>query len=250
MSEPSETESSAPTIPVAPPPAPESRFLFRVRRVLFISVISIPILIILMILFARSGVWWLMQWMNLLLVIALCFCMVAALLRLGHALWITAQYAMSELLFTFFSASLASMALVQWLQSSSGDYPRNFDQTGPVAAIVIVTFMLFLAGSAWAWSVFRRAPLLALNRYAGLVCGWISGLGLLSMLTFLMMTLIVVLADERIPDLYFYWGTFLASFLSVPGFLIERAARRSIKSSAGVSPASTEGNEGKDSAAA
>jgi len=163
--------------------------------------------------------------MAILLMISIGTCLIAGVLRLGHALWITAQYAMSELMFTFFSAAFVCMLLIEWMRSTMRGQ-AEFDTGGMVIAVVVVTFAIFVAGSAWTWGVYHRAPQLKMNRYLGLFCGWISAVGLLCCAFVFLTSIAMAVSGERIGDMRVYFGAVAGMLLVVPGILIERAARR------------------------
>jgi hypothetical protein len=206
------------------PAAPESNFLRYTRRVLYISVLAIPTFIALAALFSELRIWWLMMWMSVMISLSALVCLVAACVRLGHALWVNSQYAMSELLITFFAAGLTSMGLLEWAKVQSRSTSQ---ETGAVVSIVLCTFVLFLGGSAWGWGVFRRAEGIGYHRIGVLVCGWISALGLVSFALFLLLSLLLVMIGQLPMSDSNYYGYFLlGSALTIPGIFIELAVRK------------------------
>lgn len=152
--------------------------------------------------------------------------LLAALIRLSHAIWATAQFAIGELLMTFFAASFVSMLLIQRFTATMKVARSDASTDTAVYGIVFITFALFLAGSAWCWGVFGRAKNISLKRGIVLVCGWISALGLGSF-ALLIVGLISMIGQKWASRDVVFMAAFLAgSLLALPGILVERRVRR------------------------
>lgn len=206
------------------PDAPESNFLRYTRRVLFMSGLGIPTFIALAMLFSELGMGWLTMWMGLMVSLSVVACFISAFVRLGHALWVNSQYAMSELLITFLCAAVVSMGLLEWAKLRTGQTDQD---AGAVASIVLSTFVLFLGGSAWGWGVFRRAEGIGYHRIGILFCGWVSALGLICFAIFLLLSLAFVLIGQLPMQESNGYGYFLlGSALTIPGVYVELAVRK------------------------
>lgn len=152
--------------------------------------------------------------------------LLAALIRLSHALWATAQFAIGDLLITFVAAGFTSMLLIQRLTAAMKEVRSESSADVAVYAIMFTTFALFLSGSAWCWGVFGRAKGIPLHRGVVLVCGWISALGLVSF-ALLVVGLISMMGQTwSSRDMKYAGAFFLGSALALPGVLIERRVRR------------------------
>lgn len=213
--------------PDAPTPPPDSRFLRYTRSVSIGALICVPVVIALAILFQKNGLWWLSKWMGGLVVATAVVGLIAALMRLSHALWASSQYVLGELLLTFLAASVTSMIFVELMKFNLREESREVRLQGSIIAVVVITFVLFLAGSAWGWGIFRRAADFPMRRLKVLALGWVASFGLACLAFFLLLTLIFFMIGEFPREMRTILAvTFGGSVLTIPGILLERAVKR------------------------
>jgi len=209
------------------PVAPDSPFARYTRRTLIVCVIAIPLLITASVLLRKSGRWSLANWAHVGLIIAIVLGALSALGRLAHALWASTQYVLGELMLTFFAAAVVSLALIEWVKYDPTELRSAREMRVYTIAIVSVTFMLFLSGSAWAWGLLRRAQGIPLSRIGVLASGWVAAIGVMCFVAFLLFALVFALIGTATgPAGKFYLYLIPGCLLVIPGILVERKVRR------------------------
>jgi len=206
------------------PAVPESRLLRYTRRVLYGSAVVIVVCFVVLSLQSPPIKMWVDVGFSILLALAILSCLVAAIVRVGHALWATAQYAMSELLATFLAASVVSFALQKGMESRLS-FTREDDMTRVLIGIW-VSFGVIFSGSAWAWSALRRATGLGWNRFAVLFAGWVLAFGLGAFALFVLGMLTMLGQTWTSKDTTLAVAFLLGGVLALPGVFIERRVRR------------------------
>jgi len=205
---------------------PETTFVRYTRRTLIACVIAIPVLIAASILLRKMGRWAWSNWSELALMGALALGLVAALVRLSHALWVSTQYVLGELMLTFFAAAVVSLGLIEWMKYDPAELHSARAMNVYTIAIVAVTFMLFLSGSAWAWSLLRRANDLSLSRVRVLICGWSAAIGVMCFAAFLLFALIFAVSGGIFGPVGKYFHYLIPGILLiVPGMRVELRTR-------------------------
>lgn len=208
--------------------APEdSRYLRIATRALTVCVLAVPVLFISYVLLRRWGYWSFSNYLYIPSMIAVGIGFFAAAFRLSHALWVSTQYVLGELMLTFFVAAVVSLCFIEWVKYDPVARQSEREQQIYTIAIVAITFIIFLSGSAWAWGVHRRAPELVMRRMALLASGWASSAGMLCVTGFLFLSLIYV-SRGSLPGIFrtLYLMLIPGCLLVLPGLLIERKIRR------------------------
>lgn len=77
------------------------------------------------------------------------------LMRLSLSIWGESQMRLGEMLLTLYLTAFISTGLIEWMKSI-GRGQRDDEIVFP--AVTMGVFLVMIAGSAWAWSVFRRSP--------------------------------------------------------------------------------------------
>lgn len=170
---------------------------------------------------SNTRIYWLMNCMGVGVLIATGVGFVAALVRLSASVFAESDIRLSELLATVFFAGSAITGLLAWTESAR----LNRDQRLQLSIMIIVTtFALSGAGSAWGWSMSRRSKITAgPERMKLLAVGWMLTIGFLSLLFLTLMSFVWALETGGLPDEIkpYFIGAIVTMPLMIPGTIFE-----------------------------
>lgn len=151
------------------------------------------------------------------------------LVRLALSIWGESQMRLGEMLLTLYLTAFISTGLIEWMKSI-GRGQRDDEVVFP--AVTMTVFLVMIAGSAWAWSVFRRSPEHAMkHRLRTFLFGWCLSYGTVGAALFLLLAMGAASRGRIYGDLL--PRMILAACglpLLVPGIITEWRLRRSMKS--------------------
>jgi hypothetical protein len=150
------------------------------------------------------------------------------LVRLALSIWGESQMRLGEMLLTLYLTAFISTGLIEWMKSI-GRGQRDDEIVFP--AVTMGVFLVMIAGSAWAWSVFRRSPMHAEKyRMRTFLFGWCLSYGTVGCAMFLLLAMGAASRGRLYGDLL--PRMILAACglpLLLPGILTEWKLRRSLK---------------------